>query len=1570
MSLNNAHEGYQYQDLLCSYFILKEIILGRFDSVLTFDKKHIEDDRFDDLVIQNGNRIQRKQIKYSNETNAKHLAKNDLSNDNGTSLAIYKLFENWRELKKDQTELRLCLAWNEPIEDNIKNALISQAGDSSFNSIITNVFKLNIDNIWQENPENFNRWDNLKRYVKKHNIDRNEFVAFCNELIIETNFPKASLDFIYPDVLENILIEQAKKIGIGQYPNNDISINDFLIKIVKFSGDFRTNSIQLSIKQILEKLRVKTDFGQIEQKFQIDKEKNIIFKEKIENLLQVFRKNQKSILVAEPGAGKSWFLTNLIEYLKENNQKVVRHYCFTGMEDSFSEQRITSDVFFANLIADIQLIYPESQKQKEQIFASNLSELNLLLSNINESLIIIIDGLDHIERILNQSKTLSEEKTRIIDFISKIEIPDHVSIILGSQPVNEIDTLIQNHHFLRVDLPKWNVDDIFSLIQKFNIDTQTNNLTQILLDKSQGNPLYLNYMLNHLKENPNIDIQNDFPEYDFNLESYYDFLSSKLNENSTTLNILSCLEFSITREEFSEINPFSHHLDKDLKILSPLILENLSRGGISLYHDSFRRYQLEKLGEASISCYHIIGDWLNERGFYDNPKSYRYLFKYLFSSGKYSKISSYATPDFLINSLYYGYPEKSIRDNSLYFLYVAEELEDWGLLSFLSEFNRTIYSTNSEKYYSQFIEKFEVYFESVINIYGYDRAISLLFFNNKMNFDIVTTAKAFSILTKNGYKPDWEKVDDLFKDSISEENFEYFLYSQIDNEEKLLEILNNSSKNGYEIFFDICISFLIKNNHLSIINSFIQGLNNNIKDTICLKINKISLLQGSKFYSPINVELAELSLDFLKNGGYIDGRKTADFYFLVSLYAKYNIDGLIEFEKSIDSQNFFYNWIKFFIRVFIIEKKITPESIESDIISSIEFLCSDVELFTGSPRAIDLRMSKSEHLIELSIIKSLCYISNKENWKYILETLTKIPVPVIDVIGRNFLNNDNIDFIINAYAQLEKNQELHYYEYAEYYFQKAVIYSKTQYIEQAKNELRNAILYITNYTFRKDITLSEIVDPIDAIHKLDTDLALNYTKKLKYLTDAVGKHTEDGKGVKWIAMDWFKHLSNIDYYLSGKYLIFEFMKDPYFWKLDYMFVDFLAISQKMVNPIILNFLYKLLPTNNREKYLNKFSNIINCIKDKNHHLAKLSLIGLLNRDWNDSYEKLSDQTMGNFKSMCQEFNLIFNTKEDKNHSNNYQSNYDEKLVDFINQSLNIFDDTLNIEYSIIYDIIEYYDKKEYILDSDFNLLYFYLMNYNDECIAKDIITALIKKKFPRDYEVYFENLFILIQRLNLSQDLKINLLTLNTLYSTDGWMNMCVYKEPLKLAVELDYHLAKNEIFRHLCEHLKLNSYRTLPIANLVTAFEFSGMEKGIIFDLYNNAYTYIESRLPDINDFNWDFVESNQFLSGMSADELAITLVLAKMKNFDSTVQRDVLFAIHYLIGCETNLLIKPIKWFFENSSEFNQLSIVAILELIYLEKNKTIPLITQCKDDFKKCQRIGNFYIDRLVDKIIEES
>lgn len=171
MSLNTAHEGYAYQDLLTIYFILKELLKGNKNTIFSIDKKHINNDRFDDLVIKNGTNIQRKQIKYSNEITAKELAKVDFSNDSNYKLAIYELYNTWKQLNSNESEFRLCLAWDEPTEPNIKNVLEALPNDnSSFSNFRTKLFKINLDVLWEENPEKFNRWDSLKKHVKTENI--------------------------------------------------------------------------------------------------------------------------------------------------------------------------------------------------------------------------------------------------------------------------------------------------------------------------------------------------------------------------------------------------------------------------------------------------------------------------------------------------------------------------------------------------------------------------------------------------------------------------------------------------------------------------------------------------------------------------------------------------------------------------------------------------------------------------------------------------------------------------------------------------------------------------------------------------------------------------------------------------------------------------------------------------------------------------------------------------------------------------------------------------------------------------------------------------------------------------------------------------------------------------------------------------------------------------------------------------------------------------------------------------------------------------------------------------------
>ena len=111
---------------------------------------------------------------------------------------------------------------------------------------------------------------------------------------------------------------------------------------------YRTRSTQVSAKDILTELRLRTDFGRIEQKFEIDQNKNITSDEKNSLFLEKVINNKKTLLIGEPGAGKSWFLTNLIEFLRRNKRVVIRHYCFTSTEDYSYDKRVSSDVFFGN----------------------------------------------------------------------------------------------------------------------------------------------------------------------------------------------------------------------------------------------------------------------------------------------------------------------------------------------------------------------------------------------------------------------------------------------------------------------------------------------------------------------------------------------------------------------------------------------------------------------------------------------------------------------------------------------------------------------------------------------------------------------------------------------------------------------------------------------------------------------------------------------------------------------------------------------------------------------------------------------------------------------------------------------------------------------------------------------------------------------------------------------------------------------------------------------------------------------------------------------------------------------
>lgn len=1580
MSLNSAHEGYDYQDLLTSYFVLKEILEGNFESVFTIDKKNTSDgvlDKFDDLVITNGIKIQRKQIKYSNDSTDKTLVKDDLANDNNYGLAIYKLFEAWNDLRTPKTEFRLCLAWNAPINENIRRVLTIQNNSSSFNDYPTKLFKINLDNIWETNPENFNRWNRFGKYVKEKSVDRKLFQNFCDELIIELELPKASLDFTTPSYLEKILIEQAKKLGIEKYPNDDIYVIDFLIRLAKLVGDYRSKSKEVSVQDILSDLRLRTDYGAIEQKFKIDTSKNIVISSKYQEFLGQIIDSHKSLLIGEPGAGKSWFLTNFITYLEANDSQVIRHYCFTSTEDDLYEDRITSNVFFGNLINSIVCYFPELIIEKKKLLTADLDELNLLLGKIDTPLVIIIDGLDHVERVLNNSTSLSQDKTRIINYISQIVLPSNVSIILGSQPVNEVQTLIEDYKFTRIDMPRWDEDDTKLLMERFNVDNiklGEQYLSILITQKSQGNPLYLTYILRSITNQPSVSIEtlDSLPPYDFNLQSYYEYLSNQL-ENNITSGILVCLEFAVTKTELKEIAPFTYIVDKDLKVLNPVISENTARGGISLYHDSFRRFNIETLSSvADLSdFYQFIIVWLEKQGFYSNAKSYRYLLNYYIRSDRHKDVLEYTNNDFLSDSLYHGHPERVIKNNFKNFLRVAEALQDWSLFIYLSELNRTISTTNNEEHYSQFLENFELYFEDICLIYGTERANSLLFFNGEKNFNDEVTAKAFSILQKNGYLPRWDKVNSLFNDKIEIENTKYYIYSLLryEGKEELETFFLSLVEDKDEESIDEVIVALITIRQVGTILELYQSIPSDENERVARRINYLleirNLPQRLSLENTANTQPFDnqpLSIDFIDD--HINSSELNKFYFNVSQYAKNDIDALIEFEKTIPSLNFFYNWLKYFINIFIIEYTVVKDKQEHEIVANLSFLASDVDYAKGIPRAMDIPYNNSA-LLELTIRKSLKHIKSKEYWKEVIENIVKLPFPALAIVERDFINEDNIPFIIETYGRFCESTDSDYYEYVENHFKKSIYYAKLEKLKEAKEELKKATEYTTKYTSRKDTTLSELIDPLTAINRIAPSVALKYAKKLKYLNDAVMNHTEDGKGIRWLVIAWFKELLNIDYLLAVEYLIDQLIEEPYFWKLDYMFVEVLN-TDRGVNPLILNFLYKLLPTDNRDEYLSGFLDIISSIKDIDTSLVKSSLINLLSRDWNNSYNNLEAQTEIRFKSIVNNFGLIYNVNKGKSRdTNTYSMDLNNDLPELLNKNLDIND---SVTHKSLEKIIEFYDKKSYLSDSDLNCIYFYLEEHNDDNTVKNLVLSLIKKRSPREASKYYEKIFSLIDRLNLDNLLKVTLFINNFAYSTGGWHQRFINKESLKKAVEIDLDLTLKELSHLISSIYPTSDYIADSTSNLIIAFEYACIDTETIINMYERAYSFIESRLPDKNDFRWEDVEDT-LLSDMNQDELAIALMLSKTKHQDSYIQREVLVAISYLIAYDQTLLIKPLKWLIINIERFYQLSIASILELLLVEKEHCHQILTSIEVELLQASNIDNLYIKNTIIDLIED-
>ena len=1069
-NLKPAHSGYRYQDIATAYMLVNALV-HNYDEV-TVDKKQTDDDKFDDLEVKIGGERIRRQFKSSQNPDRALCIADFLSNR--SSVRFDKLVLTHIRDNNSPIEHRLCATWTVPVEtDELWKVLKPVNVEPTFLGSSPIFFRIDVNKIWPEN--NNPLWPVLDEYNQvEAEFSRAEVVDFCSKFLIEIKLPMASSNLDEPAEFENFLLDLLiTKVGIGKYPNIGRNPIDVAALAVALATSARTEEQTLYPQDIERHLDIRTDYGRIAQSFPLDKtvfHNRPAFRSRlIDNCLQ----GGLHLVIAPPGGGKSWELTCVVEELHERNVVVAKHYCYLDPGDEFAERRVTTDTFFGNLLAEIYDAAPELRLHASHTYSADLDAFEEVIkkapSILCRPLILIVDGLDHIARVKAISSSLSDDETSIIEMLATIDIPSGVTLILGSQPGAHLDVLrdAKKAEIIEHDLPKWNNDEVVALaklhgvMRAFSIARIDGEdaiaALSILAEKSDGNPLYSRYLATGLVSglaegsiHTPADWLNGSPQLKGDIALYYSHLyKSASREAKSFADLLGVIEFSVSESELRLMIPFlSDWVLEALTVLRPVLCQSVGQGGYRIFHESFRRFMLDEIKRQNRKLNTVLQpvvQWLEECGFFESAKSYRFLFSALRRSGENNRILDYLKPDFVAQSVAFAHPVEAVERNIGLAAKVASDMLNWPALVKLCELRRTAFNYyDSNEYWIEFAETY-------IEIHGASALAERLIFDGRVTQSQENGLIACSMIDDAGGVAPWSEYLKLFSDeSNSDFDDEHDLDSLTAEEKQCSAFIHGLLRLGqnWRVIKWFYNSLITEQDELS--TSLIRNIANRISRVLSTdiveqmisrsfsrhaqpaRISKrvASLLQlgiADYFYVRGDIEKASevandilscncsslLATDCLDKGGKIElANKFAEDPAQIDIavdYTEYindptNIQRWMSSLRLLSSNQdwesiknremtrlegigWYRCWLRFVVKLADAEAHKRTGN-QYDMIPVFAELVRDASPFSGKPRACDLYQICG--LIELSIANSLKMIESSKEWTVALKTLVEV----------------------------------------------------------------------------------------------------------------------------------------------------------------------------------------------------------------------------------------------------------------------------------------------------------------------------------------------------------------------------------------------------------------------------------------------------------------------------------------------------------------------------------------------------------------------------------------------------
>ena len=1484
------HEGYEYQDYFTVSIIL-QLMLRQTDAEIIIDRKDFRGDKFDDLKVKTPNSISEFQIKYSDDESAHKLTKDDFANGNGHDTALCDLFASWKRRKESEydTQIKLCLAWNRPTDDDPIAEFLKPIQEQTLPFSVA-AYSFDGEMFWPvENPPP-KTWRKFNLAIKSKLIDREDFLSFCNELTIILEMPKASLNLKNPGALENVIIRQVEKLGVGIYPNDVLNVEDVIYKLATEVKHSRAMGNRLYTNILMGRLGLIMDYGKFDQRFPVDSSHQIILGDAIERLHRVVRDSKCVIIAGNPGSGKSWLVDEYIDKLENDDSKVIHYNCFQSLQDTNSLERIRVTSLYGNLVSQIVEQCPELVEHKNTTFGADKAELENLLRLIGEEFYLVVDGLDHISREYELHKDLiSRSETEIISGLLEIHFPDNCYVIISSQPIDEIEEF-KGKNYSIFEIEPWGIEQTKSLMATFQINDDTiedddiSSISAYLLKKSQGNALYLSYILRQLRSvDVNKELIDEIPDYDINLSKYYSYLYTKVR-NNRTVNALCGADFYLSLDDLMEITGDGKFVEQDISALHPLLIENILSGGFSIYHESFRRFVLASLKDKKVdlkrNVYGILADWLQKKPFFEFDKSFYYLTELLYKIKRDVENIELIEKEFVLKSVSEGYSRKRIRMNLNCIIRSAGRTRNLVALITAGELLAMLDDMN------EFESTGEEYFQAICDIKGASKLNQLMQIDGKPTFDMNTGRIACYISSKAGITPWWELYLDTESKQYNIEELKYYYRYYLDEQgvsiiPKLMKAIEKekvSIRNQcIEIAYDELQDYIEFDEIASIAEE---------QQLIHWK-NYLSYIETGYYpQSEVSFEIAIGNWEKIKTlrmPGEKDIRIFKKLFSQIHYLAEQGDRKVIETVcADCENINWFYNWIIYSVKMAELcahTAQMDSKTICESAITNLELLLQDTEVFKGEPRTCDLYFLQNEltrsYERAVELIGQNGTVDDLEKALSILERLddetgTSLdhsmggPLTDAEFLGliSRFLTIDNYEivkpYLLRTQEKTEKNEVYDCIAAAKLHFVSLISkYNQSEALEHFDMCTR----YLVAYGYHKDIILLQIMDSYNIFFETVAGNPEEERDTITKMAIALWNHT-DGRGTKHFLNRWFDKLLKTESRYALAFLSGLQIKQGKSWVVERMLCS--IIEKYCNNSGYLNIVIGLiesLPNDTSPRIIDASTSVFRALKqmctdtddDERLRIKRrmnelviniVSRFNILDSPWpdNDSWKDgsikeflLTVESAGFDVSQYIEY---FRIKK----ANDMENKEDKKTVDIFEDNQTRFE-ALTSE-----DAKKWFETHD-LIERDVQDICEFLKNYqNDKDTLLGLLRFIITKSGGWSYSQKRKDAVLqIIERLELDDKEMSEVHMLMYLYSYE-WGSSLIDKDAFLNSIQLSSDVARDTFYRELPEVIILHSGRiTKGLLDALFAFEF---DKDSIITIWRSAFDIMKLRFPNLDQY------------------------------------------------------------------------------------------------------------------------